>query len=67
MSGNRRKSLVVKEMPTIYVPEFLRSPVRIRRFWYVRLWDYPRALWRSIFKTKPKKATPALSVEGGAK
>jgi len=42
------------ELPIIYVPEFLRSPVRIRRFWYIRIWDYPRALLRAIFRKKPK-------------
>ena len=55
MSGNNRKSLILKdEIAIIYVPEFLRGPVRIKRFWYVRMWDYPRALWRAIFKRKAK-------------
>ena len=66
MSSNNRKSLVLKEeIPTIYVPDFLRSPIRIRRFWYVRMWDYPRAFWLAIFKGKPKP--PAIQVEGGVK
>ena len=73
MSNRERKSLVVGEIPLNYVPEYLRSPVRIRRFWYVRMWDYPRAFWGAIFKKKrnlqsqPKPVGPAMSEEGGAK
>ena len=72
MSNRERKSLVVGEIPLNYVPKYLRSPVRIRRFWYVRMWDYPRALWRAIFRKKrnvqsqPKPVGPVMPEEGGA-
>lgn len=61
MSGNNRKSLVGGEKSTIYVPEFLRSPVRIRVFWYQRLGNFIKVLFRGVFKTKPKP--PAVPAE----
>lgn len=64
MGRNSRKSLVGGERPTIYVPEFLRAPVRVRVFWYQKLWNFIKVLYRFLFRIKPKRTVPALPAGG---
>jgi len=48
------------DYPEMWVPEFLRAPLRLKRFWYIRLKDLVVAIWRVL--TKPFRGKPALEI-----
>lgn len=73
MGKSHRKHVSVigiGDYPEMWVPEFLRSPVRIKRFWYIRGWDWVIIIWQLLTKPFRKKITPPepalkVTLEGG--
>jgi len=60
--SKKRKSIVIKgPYPDMWIPEMLRTPVRIRVFWYQKVWNFFKVIGRAI--AKPFKKKPALEVK----
>lgn len=66
--SKKRKSILIKgDYPDMWIPEFLRSPVRIRVFWYQKLWNFFKVVGRFVVKPleKPESGiNPKLSLDG---
>ncbi len=73
MGKNHKKHVsvvITGDYPEMWVPEMLRSPVRIKRFWYIRLWGGVTTIWGVLSEPfrKAPEGKPALEVsaKGGA-
>ena len=64
MSRPTFKSLVrTGDNPPIYVPQALQTPMTLKRFWYVPIFQFTVKVWRWLTSPFRKKTEPKIDIE----